>query len=167
MNQRRQVAREVKRAKNEWFQQKARDVERGMRGGRGVWKGLREIQRGRAGLRSVKTRAVKDRDGELCIGQDNTVRRWHEYFESVLNINSSFDESVICSAQQHPLRNELMVPPTEEEIIAALGRMQINKATGKNGILPEMVNGCGGEMLEHFIDLFSTVWKEESVPTEW
>ncbi len=75
--------------------------------------------------------------------------------------------SVIRSAQQHPLRNELMVPPTEEEVIAALGRLQINKAAGKNGILPEMVKGCGGEMLEHFIDLFSTVWKEERVPTEW
>ncbi len=108
VNQRREVAREVQRAKNEWFQRKAREVERGMRGGRGAWKGLREIQRGRAGLRSVKTRAIKDRDGELCIGQDNTLRRWHEHFESVLNINSSFDESVIHSAQQHPLRNELM-----------------------------------------------------------
>ena len=31
MNQRREIAWEMKRAKNNWFQQKAREVERGLR----------------------------------------------------------------------------------------------------------------------------------------
>ena len=45
-----QVAHEVKRAKNAWFQEKAQKVEVAMRGGKGVWNGLRAMQRGRAGL---------------------------------------------------------------------------------------------------------------------
>ena len=44
------MAHEVRRAKNAWFQQKAQQVEIAMRGGKGVWNGLRDIQRGRAGL---------------------------------------------------------------------------------------------------------------------
>ena len=31
----------------------------------------------------------------------------------------------------------------------------------------EMVRGCGGEMLTHIVDVFSTVWREERVPAEW
>ena len=142
MNQRREVAREVKRAKNNWFQQKAREVERGMNRGKGAWKGLREIQKGRAGLRSVKSSAVKHLDGTKCVGQDNTLQWWHEHFELVLNVNSSFDKNVFQSVEQHPLRNEMAEPPSEEEVIEALGKLKNNKAPGKNDILPEMVEKC-------------------------
>lgn len=48
VTQRRKIAQEVKRSKNAWFQQKARKVEIAMRRGKDVWKGLRDIQRGRA-----------------------------------------------------------------------------------------------------------------------
>ena len=167
VNQRREVAREVKRAKNNWFQQKAREVERGMRGGKCAWKGLREIQRGRAGLRSIKRSAVKHLDGTQCVGQDDMLQRWREHFELVLNVNSHFDQNVFQSVEQHPLRSEMVEPPSEEEVIEALGKLNINKAPGKNGILPEMVMGCGGEMLTHIMDLFSTVWREGRVPAEW
>ena len=44
------MAHEVRHAKNAWFQQKAQQVEIAMRGGKGVWNDLRDIQRGRAGL---------------------------------------------------------------------------------------------------------------------
>ena len=45
VTQRRMVAKEVKRAKNAWFQRKADEIERSMKGGVGTWKGLRDIQR--------------------------------------------------------------------------------------------------------------------------
>ena len=167
VNQRREVAREVKRAKNNWFKQKASEVERGMHRGKGAWKGLREIQKGRAGLRSIKRSSVKHLDGTKCVGQEDTLQRWHEHFELVLNVNSSFDENVFQSVEQHPLRSEMAEPPSEEEVIEALGKVKINKAPGKNGILPEMVRGCGGEMLTHIMDLFCTVWREGRVPAEW
>ena len=166
VNQRREVAREVKRAKNNWFKQKASEVERGMHRGKGAWKGLREIQKGRAGLRSIKRSSVKHLDGTKCVGQEDTLQRWHEHFELVLNVNSSFDENVFQSVEQHPLRSEMAEPPNEEEVIEALGKVKVNKAPGKNGILPEMVRGCGGEMLTHIMDLFCTVWREGRVPAE-
>ena len=65
---------------NNWFQQKAREMEMGMRGGKGAWKGLRKIQRGRVGLRSIKPSAVKHLDGMQCVGQDDMLQRWHEHF---------------------------------------------------------------------------------------
>ena len=165
--QRREVAREVRCAKNRWFQQKAGEVERAVRGGKGVWKGLREMQRGRAGLRPRQSCAVKDCDGELCIGQDNTLKHWHQHFSAVLNICSTFNPSVVEATVQHPVQEDLAEPPTEEEIMQAIGRLKCGRAGGKSGILPEMVKGCGGEMMDHIIDLFATVWREEEVPQDW
>lgn len=46
--QRRLVAAEIKQAKNRWFQEKAQEIEHGMvtgAAGRGVWQGLRDIQK--------------------------------------------------------------------------------------------------------------------------
>ena len=39
-----------------------------MNGGRGAWKGLGDIQRGRAGLRPVRPRAIRDHDGKSMHG---------------------------------------------------------------------------------------------------
>ena len=135
-----------------------------MNGGRGAWKGLGDIQRGRAGLRPVRPRAIRDHDGNLCTDQDGALQRWHEHFQTILNTRSSFVESAILAAKQYPVRNELKVPPTEDEVLEALGKLKGKKAAGKNGILPEMVKGCGGWMMDYILDLFSTVWKEERVP---
>ena len=57
-----------------------------------------------------------------------------------------------------------MVPPNEEEIMEAIGRLKCSKAGDKSGILPEMVKGCGGEMMDYILDLLTTTWKEERVP---
>ena len=58
-------------------------------------------------------------------------------------------------------------PPNEEEILIALKGLKGNKAGGKNGILPEMVKNLGSNQLDYILDLFHSVWKEESVPKEW
>ena len=44
------MAYEVRHAKNAWFQEKIQQVEIDMHGGRGVWNGMLDIQRGRARL---------------------------------------------------------------------------------------------------------------------
>ena len=74
---------------------------------------------------------MKHLDGTQCVGQDDTLQRWHEHFELVLNINSSFDQNVFQSVEQHPLRSEMAEPPSEEEVIEALGKLNINEAPGK------------------------------------
>ena len=138
-----------------------------MKGGVGAWKGLRDLQRGRAGLHPVKTRAIGDSKGNLCVGKTASLCRWQEHFEATLNIRSEYVEAAVQSSKQCLIRKELEVPPTEEEVVSALYRMKGSKAGGKTGILPEMVKSCGGLLLEYLMDLFQTVWKEGRVPEEW
>ena len=122
--QRREVAREVKHGKNAWFQKRACEVELAVKRGRGAWKRLREMQWGRAGLRPVRPHVIKDLDGRLCIGHDNTFQRWHQYFNAVLNVPSSFDVRVIDAVEQRQERTELAYLPTEEEVEEALGKLE-------------------------------------------
>ena len=138
-----------------------------MRGGKGVWNGLRDIQRGRAGLRPARPKAIRNSSGELCMEQESSLHRWHEHFETVLNTRSNFEESVIQSAEQRPVRKELSQPPAEDKVMEALGKLKGNKAGGKTGILPEMLKCCGAVMMEYILDLFETVWKEKRVLDEW
>ena len=73
---------------------------------------------------------------------------------------------MVESVEQQPVRSDLAVPPSEEEVIEAIGRLKSGKAGGKSGILPEMVKDCGGGVMNCILDLFTTAWKEK-VPGEW
>ena len=76
LTQRRAVACKLRRAKNEWLQRKASEVERGMlKGGSGkrAWQSLREIQRGRPGLQPVRQCAVRKSDNHLCVSQEEIL----------------------------------------------------------------------------------------------
>ena len=140
-----------------------------MRRDRNAWKGLRGMQRGRLGMRwPVRTRAIRNLDGKLCTGHDDTLQRWHQHFHGVLNVRSSYDVGVVNAvSDEYPVRSELADAPTEEEVMEAMGKLKLGEDGGKSGILPEMVRGCGGELMDYILDMFHTVWMEQRVPQEW
>ena len=89
MAHRRSVAAEIRNANNEWYQKKAGEVEHGMVTGvvgRGMWQGLREIQRGRRGLQPVRPKIIRNLSGEMCVETSQKLQRWKEHFESVLKL---------------------------------------------------------------------------------
>ena len=53
---RREARRAVREAKNRWFQAKAVEASAGRKGGKVVWKFIRDIQRNRRGLVPVRDR---------------------------------------------------------------------------------------------------------------
>ena len=79
---RRTVAKAIKRAKNDWYQWKVREVEDKVMQGVGAWKGIRDIQRGRAGLLPSGPKAIKNLDGQFGLLQQ-TVQRWKQHFNAV------------------------------------------------------------------------------------
>ena len=56
----------IRKAKNDWFQEKASEVEKERFGGKKVWKAIREMQRGRRGLLPCRTAVIDDEDGVPC-----------------------------------------------------------------------------------------------------
>ena len=156
----------VKRAKNDWLQEKAKAVEAGMMSGHsggGAWQSMKEIQKGSAGMRPVMTKVIKKSNGEMCVGRDEELLRWKEHFRNVLNIRSSYSENVINEVPDCPIDKSLDAPPSDDEVLEALMKTRSGKAGGKNGILPEMLKCCSAVLLQQLVELFESVWQEQVV----
>ena len=164
VNQRRHVAKMVREAKNNWYQQQAQLVECGVADGgsmHAVWRSLHNIQRGRAGLQPVRPKSVRQIDGQLYCGPVETLKRWREHFRSVLNVSSVFCDTTIDLMPVLPLRESMGSPPSSEEIWEALSCINAGRAAGKNS---ELLKCCEADLLEYIHDLFVAVWEEGKVP---
>ena len=85
---RKTVTAAVKKAKNDWFQQKAKDIEDNQNGVVGdAWKYIRDIQRGKAGLQLMKSKAIRNLNGDLC---SISFRELAEMATTVLNTAGVF-----------------------------------------------------------------------------
>ena len=113
---------------------------------------------------TCQAKGDQEQQCRAVLGLESSIHQCYEHFETVLNTCSNFEERVIHSAKQHPVRKELAQPLVEDEIIDALGKLKENKAGGKTGIMPEMLKYCRAAMMEYILDLFRTVWSEEKVP---
>jgi len=60
-----------------------------------VWQDIRAIRECRAGLQPVRCSVIKKRDGELCVGPGETLNRWRDHFEGVLNVVSSYEQHLM------------------------------------------------------------------------
>ena len=145
-------------------------MEKGVTGGGSmhvVWQSLCNIRQGRAGIQPVQPKLVRHIDRQLCCGSVETLERWREHFQSVLNASSVYNESTINLMPVLPLRSSMESPPISEEIWEALSGVNSGKAAGKNGLLPELLKCCDVDLMKYVHNLFVVVWKEEEVPKEW
>ena len=104
----------------------------------------------------MKTKTIRRANGDPCESVKQAVGCWQEHFSHVLNIPSQFVEETVSSVAFMRVREELSEPPSEDEILVAMGTVTLKsgKACGKNGVLPEMLKCCGVSMLDRLVQLF-------------
>ena len=124
------MAATVRTCKNQWFKDMANSVQSALAQGNPsvMWRDIKAICQCRAGLQPVWPRTIRQQDGSFCIGPAETVERWREHFEGVLNVESSYDQALIDDMPQFPLRGVLSDPPGENEVKRALRRLSVGKA---------------------------------------
>ena len=66
---------------------------------------------------ALNSKAVRKTNCEICKGPEETLNRWQEHFNSLLNISSDVSQEVLDDVPQLPLREELDLPPSEEEVL--------------------------------------------------
>lgn len=119
--QRREVTKAVKKAKSDWLQEKANEVEVAMLSGgshKSMWKSLRELQRGRVGLRvRTRTTCIKKANGDPCKSVEESVNRWQEHFHQ-WSEQVRGGHSFICAVNGSQRRAKM--PPSEDEILEAM-----------------------------------------------
>ena len=160
------VQREIRKAKNDWIMDKAKQIEELESSGMGgaVWKVIRQMQQRRAGDYQL---VVKNLNGELCQGVKELSERWREHFIKVLNVETDFDEATVRELDASNIREDLDRYPEYEEIKKAISRLKRGKAGGESGILPELVLDGGQALHSKLKDLMFLVWESERVPSDW
>ena len=163
------MARAVSSSKNKWLQEKAQSIQDALAQGRSnkVWQDIHAIYECWTGIQPVRLSAIKNKDGEVCVGPDEILCRWREHFEGVLNVISSYDQATLDAVEKLPLRRELSESPDKDEILRALGKLTLGRAAGMNELLLDVLKCCGGPLLDYILTLFQTVWEERCVPSEW
>ncbi len=147
--------RAIRKAKNDWFQDKASEVETESFGGK-VWMAIRDMQRGRKGLLPRRNAVIQDEMGEPCNDKNTQQQRWRRHFTKVFNIRSQFKEEVLESMQQREADESLADKPTVREVRKALTKLKNGKAAGHSDILPEMLKA--GAENEDCVSMLQTCW---------
>ncbi|XP_069998486.1 uncharacterized protein [Penaeus vannamei] len=120
------------------------------------------------GPRQSGSNPVLSADGsQLHYTPSDILSRWWEHFQGLLNRPSTVDNSAISRLNQHPIRSDLGIPPTEAELTLALKLLSNGKAPGADGI-PAEVFKKGGHALHHkLLVLFQTYWEAGNLPQDF
>lgn len=127
----------------------------------------REMKRGF----QPRTSFCRDRDGNLVGDVDGVMKRWVEYFETLLNLEDEEGEVNTVVEENQVIRYDepqlLIEKPSLEEVNEAIKSLKNNKAPGEDGISSEMLKYSGKEMRQCIYKLLVRIWEMEEMPQEW
>lgn len=110
-------------------------------------------------------RPVKDKNGNNIPNEEQQKIRWKEYFNELLNRPEPINPPDLQEAD-----SDLLIechPPTKGEIRIAIKQLKNGKATGPDGIPAEALKTDLETSVEILHPLFTKIWEEEQVPSEW
>ena len=118
------------------------------------------------GVGTQRLSSVRNREGQLVDIPAELKACWHEHFNRVLSIPSSFDPAVLNTRPVRESRSELEYILTFEDMTQAMRRVNFGTAGGASGIVPELI-ACGGAALHHCIHrLIQEVWSSRRVVSD-
>ena len=155
---------EIRKLKNEWFQQKAEDAERysNEKNHREFYATLNAVY----GPKSKNLHAVRAKDGVLLSSTEDIKKRRTEHFSELLNQPTDVDLSILDDIEQNPIIEKLDDPITMEEVEKAINNTKVKKSSGPDGIIPEVLV-YGGHVLRSFLlAIFNQTWQTELMPSD-
>ena len=131
------------------------------------WESMKKLQVVYRGRKPVKVSTIVDENGCTLTNHSDVCARWQHHFLNVLNVPSNFQEDVVNSMIQLPVRDHLDGVPGCREVQSALNCLKCRKAAGESGILPELLL-CGGSIIiDKLVELFELVWRDGCVVGDW
>jgi hypothetical protein len=109
-------------------------------------------------------KCIIDDEDQLTLDDKAKHRAWQQHYESLLNIEFSWNPDHLTKEQ--PVQG----PPIEispDMIEKALKKMKNGKAAGPSGIVAEMMKAAGNEGSQIMSYLANAIIREEHVPDSW
>lgn len=158
------VQRRVRRMQNEWWTQKAKELQSlaDQNKTRDFFAETRKLY----GPLSHGSVPVQDKNGVLHKDKDAIRDCWKEHFSSLLNQTSTVDDTALQKVPQLPIHLQLGEEPTLDELKSAIRAMKSGKAAGADGIPAEVFKHGGTKLAKKLHGLFTLVWTTEKIPDE-
>ena len=109
---------------------------------------------------------IKDANGKLLYETDEKLKRWCEYYSSLLNRTSEVDDEIFDSIHPADVPDD-EPPPSLKEVKDAILRLKNRKSPGVCQITAEMLKHGGPELTRCLHAIISVVWQTEKCPQDW
>ncbi|CAH1233287.1 Hypp666 [Branchiostoma lanceolatum] len=156
------VQKELRTMRDKWWEQKAEEMQQytETNNSKMLFGAIKTIY----GPTRSKTAPLTSADGSTVIKDKEGIReRWKEHFSKLLNRPSTVDQTVLEQIPQRTVREDLDLPPSEEEVRTAIKQMNSGKAPGREGIPAELYKSLGTEAFKAFHALITNI-SEISLP---
>ena len=148
-----QVKKSCRRDKRVWYENLATAANKDM-------KLLYDITKEISGRKRYQSRPIKDVHGNLLTSTDDQVKRFKEYFNSILNNPDLPPPTEPTMPAEHMITRSSSLsttPPEMDEIINAIQAMKNNKSPGIDSITAEMLIACSNTTAQLLHPLFNKI----------
>ncbi|XP_061884956.1 uncharacterized protein LOC133635724 [Entelurus aequoreus] len=163
---RKEVQSVLRKLKNDWWTDKAQEIEHFAvkNDMHNFYNAVKTIH----GPRNSSLSPVKSADGSTLIkDQKQVVDRWAEHFQTLLNQPATPDLAVLDELPSYQTIEELDLPPTFSEVLAAIRSLKNNKTPGPDGIPAEILKQGGYLCTRAIFHYIADIWKRGAVPQQW
>ncbi len=158
------VQRRTREIKNKWWTEKVREIQflADTHNTRGFFSATRAIY----GPSIQGPRPMKGKDVSLLKGGKDINLRWREHFEELFSRDTPVDEDVFQELPQYPIKEDLGLLPSLEEVKVATKRMKNQKVAGVDGIPAEVFELGGRDLTGHLHQLITKIWERVEIPAD-
>jgi len=161
----------VEKARRDWLMQRVSKINGN--GGSFIghyWKAVNDLVDGPDKTRKMVSMIYRDDiTGKKAETQERSGEILVAHLTKLLNAVPAVDDDAIDAVKQRPVRTEMDVEPTEEEIKAAIKRQNSGKATGDSKIPAEYYQAClDSPVTYRTVEIIiSLAWCGVEMPKEW
>jgi len=162
----------VKAAKSAWVEEQCAEINSecvaAYNCGRKVWEAIARLKGGLQKTRTATSVPLKKKSGEVCVGAVENAERFREHFLELYGRKEKFDWGVLDSIQQHEVWEEAGRIPSDKEIEAAVGKLNLSSpgasGVGAAAVKAVLSSARGFVLLREMVLEF---WEGEVAPTSW
>jgi hypothetical protein len=120
-----------------------------------------------------RSNTCKNTNGTTLTNREQMLGRWVEHFKTLLegeNVEEAQDEELNRQVEQEQGSGcdaENCKPPTEEEMLKAIHKLNDNKSPGRDGIPADIIKSAGTTLIHYLHELMVDVWTTEKMSQEW
>lgn len=121
------------------------------------------------GNNSKRPHYLKTKEGDLVGDTKGKLQRFAQYFSETLNETMEGENKEEGEMREHeiPEGNEVISPPTKDEVVECIKHLKNNKSAGENNITAEILKNGGETLIFRIWSLIKTIWEVERMPEKW